>query len=34
MDEQVEAIYEYGKNKMILSIYPFDLLIVNDWEVV
>ena len=32
-DEKVEAIFEYAPNKLIISVYPTDLLIVHHWKV-
>ena len=31
-NERIEAILEYAKNKMILSIYPTDLLVLDNWK--
>ena len=32
-DEKVESVLEYANEKMIISVYPTDILIVHDWEV-
>ena len=33
-DEKVEAMLEYSKDKIIMSLYPTDLLILDTWQVV
>ena len=32
-DEKVESILEYSNGKMIVTLYPTDILIVHDWQI-
>ena len=29
--EKIENVYEYEKNKFVISLYPDDILITSDW---
>lgn len=30
--EKIENVYEYDTNKLVISLYPDDILITSDWQ--
>ena len=30
--EKIENVYEYGPNQLVISLYPDDILITNNWK--